>query len=126
LKNKIIDDLTKQVNSLKSKVVALTDENDQLKKQDDDGFLECPVIVNLDQFEIFSIERIPERDKLNMEKTVITVVLPKSEDTNSDMILKEWFFNIGREAHNELVERFAKYLQNRNVKYISTGENVND
>lgn len=111
LQNKIIDDLTKDVKFLK-------EENSRLRtviKSHDDSFMDCSTFLNLDIFDIFSIER--SIVGTGIEKTVVTVIL---RDKNNVERLKEWYFDIPRAAHERLVAKVSNHFNSIGRSYANT------
>lgn len=63
----------------------------------------------------FSIERIPVKNKGDIEQTLIMYYHNKEPKCHSN-----WLVSCSREKHEELTIQFAEYLDNRGAKKIKT------
>jgi len=64
---------------------------------------------------VFSIERIPVKDKGDIEKTLIMYYHNKEPKCHSN-----WWVSCSREKHEELAIQFAEYLDDRGAKKIKS------
>lgn len=80
---------------------------------------ECNASVVFDFYNpditVFSIERVPVKNKGDIEKTLIMYYYNKEPKCQSN-----WWASCSREKHEELAIQFAEYLDNRGSKNIKS------